>query len=102
MITGAIKTKFFDNTPGIKLPADSLYASAKDLVEPIAGGLMIEKDGMNVDVYAEGVVKNALKSRPTKVQWLGGSARIIWFVGTFLWSTIWVRMCSFAFDGLLT
>jgi short-subunit dehydrogenase len=92
VITGAIKTKFFNNSLGIKLPADSLYASAKDLVEPITGGSLVEKDGMNVDVYAEGVVRNALKSRPTKVQWLGGSAQIIWLVGTFLWSTIWVRI----------
>jgi 1-acylglycerone phosphate reductase len=98
VVTGAIKTKFFDNAPGIKLPADSLYAPAKDIVEPIAGGSLVEKNGMDVNVYAEGVVKNALKSSPTKVQWLGGSTGPIWFVGTFLWSTVWVGVSSFGFD----
>lgn len=91
VITGAIKTKFFDNSPGIKLPADSLYAPGKDIIEPIAGG-SLAKNGMDVDVYAEGVVKNALKSNPTKNQWLGASTGPIWFVGTFFWSTIWVSI----------
>jgi 1-acylglycerone phosphate reductase len=90
VITGAIKTKFFDNAPDIKLPADSIYAPAKDIIEDIAGGSMVEKNGMDVDVYAEGVVNNALKSNPTKNQWLGGSTGPIWFLGTFLWSTVWV------------
>ena len=101
VVTGAIKTNFFENAPGIKLPAESLYAPAKDIVEAVAGGSLAEKTAMNVDVYAEGVVKNALKSSPAKIQWLGGSTGSIWFVSTFLWSTIWVRMSPFTFNGLL-
>jgi short-subunit dehydrogenase len=92
VITGGIKTHFFDNNLGTKLPADSLYAPGKDIIEPFTGGAFIEKGVMNVDVYAEGVVKNALKSNPTKNQWLGGSTWSIWFVGTFLWSTVWVSI----------
>lgn len=99
VITGAIKTHFFDNSPGIKLPADSLYAPGKDIIESIAGGSLVEKNGMDVDVYAEGVVKNALRSNPTKVQWLGASTRPIWFVGTFFWSTIWVGTATFKFEA---
>lgn len=90
IVTGAIKTKFFENTPGIELPTGSLYTPAKDIIESIAGGSLVEKDAMDVDVYAKGVVENALRSNPTKVQWLGGSTRSIWIVGTFFWSTIWV------------
>ena len=95
VITGGIKTKFFENSPGIQLPTDSIYAPAKDLIEPIAGGSLIEKTGMDVDLYANGVVKNALRSNPTKNQWLGASTAPIWFVGTFFWSTIWVIYAKF-------
>jgi len=98
VVTGAIKTHFFDNSPGIKLPAGSLYAPGKDIIEPIAGGSLVEKDGMNVDVYAEGVVQNALKSSPKTVQWLGGSTGVIWFVSTFFWSTIWDLVFPSAFN----
>jgi 1-acylglycerone phosphate reductase len=97
VITGAIQSKFFENLPGIKLPADSVYAPAKDIIEPIAGG-SLAKNAMDVDVYAEGVVKNALKSNPTKIQWLGTSTGPIWFVGTFFWSTIWVGVSKFEID----
>lgn len=47
---------------------------------------------MEVDVrgYAESVVDNVLKSRPTPRQWVGGSVNIIWVVSTFLWATVWV------------
>lgn len=89
-VTGGTKTKFFENSSGIKLPADSLYAPGKDIIESVAAGSVVKKDAMDVDVYAKSLVKNALKSNQTKNQWLGGSSRIIWFAGTFFWSTIWV------------
>jgi 1-acylglycerone phosphate reductase len=92
VITGVIKTKFFDNTLGVKLPANSIYAPGKDIIEPIAGGELVLNSGMDVDVYADGVVKNALKSNPTKNPWLGASTGPIWFAGTFFWSTIWVSL----------
>lgn len=96
VVTGAIKTRFFDNSAGIKLPADSLYGPGKDIIESTAAGSHI-KDFMNVDVYAEEVVKNALKTNPKKVQWLGGSSWVIWFAGTFFWSTIWVSITDLIF-----
>jgi 1-acylglycerone phosphate reductase len=92
VVTGVVKTHFFDNSPGIKLPVDSLYAPGKDIIESTAGGSKAVKIAMDVDIYAEGVVKNALKRSPTKVQWLGGSTWNIWFLGTFFWSTIWVSI----------
>ena len=92
VVTGAIKTRFFDNALGVKLPAESLYTPGKDIIEAVTGGFLIVKYGMSVDLYAEGVVKNALRRYPTKNQWLGGSTGPIWFVGTFLWSTAWVSI----------
>ncbi|KAG0652607.1 Cyclochlorotine biosynthesis T [Hyphodiscus hymeniophilus] len=89
VVTGAIKTKFFENSPGIKLPADSIYAPGKDIIEPIAAGSSVQNMLMDVDFYAEGVVKNALKSNPTKNQWLGGGIWMIWSVATFGFSTVW-------------
>jgi 1-acylglycerone phosphate reductase len=89
VVTGGIKTNFFENAPGVKLPAGSLYTPGKDFIEEVAGGAMIEKDGMEVNAYAEGVVENALKGSPSKLQWLGNGANGIWFVGTFLWATAW-------------
>jgi 1-acylglycerone phosphate reductase len=102
IVTGVVKTHFFDNTPGIKLPTDSLYVPGKDIVESIAGGSEAEKVAMDVDVYAAGVVKNALKRSPTKVQWLGGSTWTIWFLGTFFWSTIWVSILYLTLRYLVT
>ena len=98
VMTGGVKTKFFDNTPGIKLPADSIYAPAKDIIEPIAGGSLVMKDAMDVDVYAEGVVNNALKKNPTKNQWLGGSTWPVWLADTFGPSAIWDWVLPTAFN----
>ncbi|KAF2193400.1 putative short-chain dehydrogenase/reductase [Zopfia rhizophila CBS 207.26] len=90
VVTGVVKTKFFDNLPDTPcLPHTSLYYDAKDEIEPVMAGAEIEKDGIDVDIYAEAVVSNALKSNPKKHQWVGGSAFTIWSVSTFGWSTIW-------------
>lgn len=45
---------------------------------------------MDADVYAEAVVKNALKSNPQKNHWIGSGASQIWIVHavSVLWSTV--------------
>jgi hypothetical protein len=45
---------------------------------------------VDVRVYAENVVDNVLKNRPTPRQWTGGSVNIMWVFSTFLWATVWV------------
>jgi hypothetical protein len=45
---------------------------------------------VDVRVYAENVVDNVLKNRPTPRQWTGGSVNIMWVLSTFLWATVWV------------
>ncbi|TVY46069.1 NADPH-dependent 1-acyldihydroxyacetone phosphate reductase [Lachnellula occidentalis] len=87
--TGVVKTKFFDNLNAPKLPANSVYAPAKDLIEPVMAGAGLEEAGMEADVFAAAVVKNVLKSNSTKDQWVGGNTFIVWFASTFGWATIW-------------
>ncbi|TVY86134.1 Short-chain dehydrogenase, partial [Lachnellula willkommii] len=86
---GVIKTKFFDNLDTPRLPANSLYAPAKDLIEPAMAGEGLEEAGIEADVFATAVVKNVLKSNSTKDQWVGGNTLIIWLASTFGWATIW-------------
>jgi short-subunit dehydrogenase len=94
VVTGGVRTKFIENLPGgTRLPKGSLYYPAKEEIEAVMSGAMIENDAMDVDDYAKAVVANALKSHPTKHQWVGSSAGLVWLASTFGWSTIWV--CSF-------
>ncbi|OJI98880.1 hypothetical protein ASPVEDRAFT_50474 [Aspergillus versicolor CBS 583.65] len=88
--TGAIRTKFLDNLASApRLPENSLYYPAKDVVEPSMTGAEIEKNAMDVNSYAEIVVNNAIRSSPKKHLWSGGGAWITWLASTFGWSTIW-------------
>jgi 1-acylglycerone phosphate reductase len=91
VVTGVVKTKFFTNLASApRLPSTSPYFAAKDVIEPVMAGTEWEKSGMDVNVYADTVVTNALKSNPKKHQWVGTSAFTIWFASVFGWSTIWV------------
>ncbi|KAL7660564.1 hypothetical protein ACMYSQ_000021 [Aspergillus niger] len=88
--TGAVRTKLFENLPSKPvLPEGSLYYPAKDVIEPVLAGAGVEKNAMDVDQYAEVVVKNAIQPRPKKHVWSGGGALITWLASTFGWSTIW-------------
>jgi short-subunit dehydrogenase len=89
--TGAIRTKFLENLPSApRLPENSLYHPAKDVIEPALAGTEVEKNAMDVNSYAEVVVNNAIRSSPKKHLWSGGGALITWLASTFGWSTIWV------------
>jgi len=89
--TGAIRTKFFDNLPSApRLPENSLYYPAKDVIEPALAGTEVEKNAVDVNSYAEVVVNNAIRSSPKKHLWSGGGALVTWLASTFGWSTVWV------------
>ncbi len=91
VVTGGIKTHFFDNLPAApKLPEKSLYYPARDIIDPWLAGKIVEEDGLDVDVYAREVVANALRANPKKHHWLGGSITEVWLATTFLWATVWV------------
>ncbi|KUJ16581.1 NAD(P)-binding protein [Mollisia scopiformis] len=100
VITGGVKTKFFDNLPTQHLPSNSIYAPASEEIEFVLNGSFV-KSAMDVDRYAKSVVANALKSKPKVHHWEGSDAWTIWAVSAFGWSTIWVsrlncRVCSIA------
>lgn len=94
VITGAIKTKFFNNQPSVKISPGSLYYPAREEIEAIGQGSLVEKDGTDVDVYAEAVAANALKKNPTMNQWTGSQSFLIWFAGAFLPHSFWVNFAS--------
>lgn len=99
--TGAIRTKFFDNLPSApRLPENSLYYPAKDVIEPALAGTEVEKNAMDVNSYAEVVVNNALRSSPKKHLWSGGGALITWLASTFGWSTVWVGIFPLIYELL--
>jgi len=90
VVTGTVKTKFFQNIPvPPQLPAKSLYSPAKQEVEEFMSGHRALSSAMDVGVYAEAVVKNALKTNPKAVFWKGGETLSIWAAATFGWATIW-------------
>jgi len=99
---GVIKTKFFDNLNTPRLPANSLYAPAKGLIEPVMAGEGLKDAGIEPEVFATAVVKNALKSNSTKDLWVGGNTFIVWFASTFGWATIWVSKQSLLLQVLPT
>lgn len=97
ILTGAVRTKFFDNLPHVpRLPENPLYYLGRDEVEPSMAGKGLDNPVMDVDIYAEKVVSNTLKANPTKRQWVGGSAFQVWLVSVFGWDTIWVGLISLA------
>lgn len=111
VVTGGTETKFFQNLPENKLPESSLYAPAKEEIEPVLSGRLMEHF-TDVDIYAEAVVKNALKANPQKNQYVGSSASQMWalYALSTVWSTTWVSLISssemqclmrqdFIFDG---
>jgi 1-acylglycerone phosphate reductase len=101
VVTGGVKTKFFDNLPIAKLPENSLYAVGREKVEWAMNRGVVEKKGINADDYAREVVRNALKTSPKVVHWAGSSAWTVWFVGTFLWHTLWVSYMSPSYFDML-
>lgn len=92
VITGGIKTKFFNNLPVQKLPPNSYYEAARDAIETVFNGSFMEGEGntWDVDRYAKVVVGNALKSNPKVHLWAGSSCWTVWFADTFGWASIWV------------
>lgn len=102
MVTGAIKTHFFDNLNSPRLPPNSIYNAAKEAVEEGMTGKTTARFSSDVNDYADHVVANALRSNPKAHYWYGGSANMIWAVRTFLWATVWdwVFPSLFGLSGL--
>ena len=59
-------------------------------------GTAVRNNFTSTEIYADQVVKNAMKKQPKKRIWVGGVTTIIWAVSTFLWATAWVRYHPFS------
>ena len=88
VITGGVKSHFWDNLEVAHLPKGSVYEAASEEIEVAMGGS--EVDVIEIDVYAQNVVANALRGRPKRHLWIGGRACDVWAVCTFGWESIWV------------
>ena len=89
IIAGGVKTNFWANHDGGKLPAGSLYAPASEEVERVLNGAGIDAESADVNVFAMSVVTNALRSKPKAHHWVGSSAWTVWILSTFAWETVW-------------
>jgi 1-acylglycerone phosphate reductase len=90
LITGVIRTKFFDNMPPTRLPTDSIYAPIDAQLQKFVKGGEFGK-AMEADVYATAVVANALRRAPKSRFWKGPSTSRVWLV-SFLWHTFLDKM----------
>lgn len=100
VVAGATRTKFLQNLPEPpKLPAGSLYIPARDRVETSMAGAELARGAMDVTLFADRVVANALKPNPKKHLWLGGGSSDVWRFHTFGWSTIWVCLVFLSAPG---
>ncbi|KAL3419754.1 short chain dehydrogenase [Phlyctema vagabunda] len=88
VVTGAVKTRFLQNQPPVTLPNDSYYAAAREEIEFAAEGGVVKSMAVDVDRYAEKVVRNALKKNPSTRQHAGGGATLMWLVFVLIWHRI--------------
>jgi 1-acylglycerone phosphate reductase len=82
IVTGGVKSNFFDNAAVIPVPESSPYFPIREAIEKrtfLAG----HKD-MPGDEYAKKVV-NDLLSGPRPLLWRGALATLIWFIRCFGW-----------------
>lgn len=84
--TAAVRSNFFENHKkqvGSSLPEDSIYAPAKAAAEKSMSGDMMSSMGMQSPVWADQVVKDLLKKKPSPKVWRGAQAMLSW-LGTWL------------------
>lgn len=94
IMSGGIETKFFDNQVATELPSTSLYAPWRKEVEWVANGGVVKGTWTPAEVYAQKVVKNALKRNPNVNYWVGDQTFMVWFMTTFLWHTVIVSFIA--------
>lgn len=91
VMTGYIDTKFFDNAPEFHLPPNSLYKPVESNIADAGPGKNKVKK-MDVDVFAERVVKDILRGTSGPI-WRGSMSSVCKFVAsyvpTFLLVSLW-------------
>ncbi|KAH8674219.1 short-chain dehydrogenase/reductase [Xylariales sp. PMI_506] len=82
VVTGAVRSKLFDNSPTV-VPEDSLYRPIGKVVEErefIRGAQWVD-----ADEYARQVVGDLLRPKPRDVLWRGGLATVGWLFSWLGW-----------------
>lgn len=64
LVTGAVRSTFFDNAPRAVLPPGSLYVLAKETIERMMTGAHIAANGTDPARWAERVVKDLDQENP--------------------------------------
>ncbi|KXJ93121.1 dehydrogenase [Microdochium bolleyi] len=99
VVTGGIKTKFYANAEGCKLPGDSMYAPVREVMESgVTGKHASKMADYSAEKYAREVVDNTMSWWPKKNIWLGSSAALTWIGYNLLPATMsdWL-MCNMMF-----
>ncbi|KAK6839641.1 amidase signature domain-containing protein [Apiospora arundinis] len=74
LVTGGVKSGFFDNAPTATLPRDSLYNVAKEAIETVMAGEDMAAQGQEASVWADAVVRDLSCARPAHWVWRGRHA----------------------------
>ncbi|OTA66028.1 short-chain dehydrogenase/reductase [Hypoxylon sp. EC38] len=91
--TGAIKSEFFNNTPLMKLPEDSLYRPAREFIE--RRKVLENTPYMETEVYAKKVVDTLLRPSVKPVIWQGALTTFGWILSWFGWEGMLVSWADF-------
>ncbi|KAF2756592.1 IBR finger domain protein [Pseudovirgaria hyperparasitica] len=83
LLTGGVRTTFYDNAKNPSLPADSIFNVAKDRVERAMGGKEIMEKNLEPMGYARKVVAKLSVSNPSHWVWAGKNSTLAW-LATFL------------------
>ncbi|KAF7553417.1 hypothetical protein G7Z17_g3668 [Cylindrodendrum hubeiense] len=77
MMTGIVRSHFFDNAPSVTLPPNSVYNVAKEVIEKAMSGEEAAVLGTDPFKWAEGVVKDLEKRNPPHWVWQGQYASLV-------------------------
>ena len=77
VMTGIVKTNWYNNVPTFILPSDSLYLPVVKHIEAGATGVDSAKNSTPANVYAESVVKHLLGGANGRI-WHGALSTLVW------------------------
>ncbi|KAK3381796.1 IBR finger domain protein [Podospora didyma] len=78
LVTGSVKSNFFDNAPKATLPPGSMYNVAKAEIEEAMTGKDTDKNGADQAEWASQVVGDLSRSSPPHWVWRGTYVRLVW------------------------
>lgn len=78
--TGGVQSHLMENNTTAVLPENSIYISAREIVENVLNAKDFMKTVPPADKWATSVVGNLLKTNPPKNIWKGGSAWLVWLL----------------------